>query len=730
MATRIKEPKQTFITWTDDDGNSKALAFQDMYAALQKVEPIRHSSTASDVYRNIYPDNTSIRDEFTVADYENYRPSERMPNSPKGRIKASMEAYYNHGIIRHVIDLMGDFTTQGIDVVHPKRKVQAWYKKWFKLVGGKERTERLANYLARTANVIIKRKTGKLTLKQNQEFYKTTSGPTDKVEPPVKIKLEKREIPTGYSFYNPLTIDISGNALSTFVDSNNPRFTVTVPNEILSAIQYPKTQDQRDLIAQIPPDILNLIRKGNKQIPLDPKTTIAVYYKKDDWESWACPIIASILPDLKTLEKLKLADRAALDGVISQVRLWKLGSLEYKIIPNQAVIEKLASVLVNGVGGGIVDLIWGPDIELLETTTSLHNFLGETKYTPVLNAIYAGLGIPPLFTGASNQGSFTNNFLAIKALIEQLQYIRERIIEFWENEIILVQKAMGFTEPASLVFDRMTLNDESSILQLITGLVDRNIISDEYAQEMVGAIPEIEAFRIKREDNERKSNKKPRKASPYHSPMTKEDYTKLFIQQGTVTPGQVDLELNDPKPDEKTLLDQQQKHQTQLAKLKPAGTGLDGKVKKKPVGKSGQGRPLSKKDSKKRKQKQVKPRRSVKSFIQTLAWAESAQDYISDVMTPIFLKAVKKSNLRQLTSDEFKNFEKFKFAILANLPEEEITEATLKEVIKKPLEIPTLMTKLLDECINKFKEKTNNITVEQTRKFQSAVYATYNCKQN
>jgi hypothetical protein len=58
-------------------------------------------------------------------------------------------------------------------------------------------------------------------------------------------------------------------------------------------------------------------------------------------------------------------------------------------------------MLCNNVGGGVMDLVWGPEIDLVETKTDVHHFLGQTKYEPVLTAIYAGLGIPPTLTGAS-----------------------------------------------------------------------------------------------------------------------------------------------------------------------------------------------------------------------------------------------------------------------------------------------------------------------------------------
>ena len=59
----------------------------------------------------------------------------------------SMEAYDKVGIIRNVIDLMGDFGSQGINIVHENKSVESFYKQWFKRIEGKERSERFLNIL-------------------------------------------------------------------------------------------------------------------------------------------------------------------------------------------------------------------------------------------------------------------------------------------------------------------------------------------------------------------------------------------------------------------------------------------------------------------------------------------------------------------------------------------------------------------------------------------------------
>ena len=100
-----------------------------------------------------------------------------------------------------------------------------------------------------------------------------------------------------------------------------------------------------------------------------------------------------------------------------------MGSLEHKIAPTKAAAAKLAQILGNNVGGGTMDLVWGPDIELLESKTNVHNFLGEGKYTPHLNSVYAGLGIPPTLTGTFGAAGTTNNFISLKTLTQDYSMV-------------------------------------------------------------------------------------------------------------------------------------------------------------------------------------------------------------------------------------------------------------------------------------------------------------------
>jgi hypothetical protein len=50
---------------------------------------------------------------------------------------------------------------------------------------------------------------------------------------------------------------------------------------------------------------------------------------------------------------------------MNEIRIWKLGSLEHKINPTQGAAQRLAKILSDSLNDGALDLIWGPDIELI-----------------------------------------------------------------------------------------------------------------------------------------------------------------------------------------------------------------------------------------------------------------------------------------------------------------------------------------------------------------------------
>jgi len=427
-------------------------------------------------------------------------------------------------------------------------------------------------------------------------------------------------------------------------------------------INSPKSDAERAIISQLPSSVVESA-KTKKPYVLDPLKTQVFHYKKDDWKAWAYPIIYSIMDDINIIEKLKLADLAALDGAISNIRIFKLGSLDHKIAPTPAAASKLSNILQNHVGGGTMDLVWGPDIELIESKTSVHQFLGEAKYIPHLNSVYAGLGIPPTLTGTYGAAGTTNNFISLKTLTQRLQYGRRVLVEFWNNEIKIVQKAMGFEDPAIIEFDRMDLSNEEAEKSLIIQLADRNIISDEHVQTYFGLNSDLEKSRLNREQEERENDNMVKKSGPYYDPEFKNSLRKIAMQIGLATPSQIGLELEPKKEGEQTVIE---------AKTPKTPVSTDNKT---PVGVPGEGRPKNSNDTKPRKQREFTEPQSGVPQASLQIWALEAQEKICAIMNNILLDFFDKKNMRSLSADEYLEAEAIKTKIFFSLePGSKITE--------------------------------------------------------
>jgi hypothetical protein len=634
------------FTWTEGDSTSKANAFSkfadsvDSYSGLNKAQGNHYRH-----FIDIEP-NRSVKPGFNSSDYYAFRPGEAVPNQQRRIIKMCMDAYDKVGIIRNIIDLMGDFGSQGINIVHRDKSVEKFYQQWFRNVNGKERSERFLNNFYKTGNVIIYRSYAKITPQLNN-YMKALSSDI-KVEVP---SAPPNEIPWRYNFFNPLTVKNKDGNLSLFMGLRN--YTVTT-NSFFDKFQAGDIPNH--VLETLPPKIKQSLIRGDKEIPLDPERLSMFYYKKDDWRQWANPMIYAILDDIIMLEKMRLADLSALDGAISNIRLWTLGSLDHKILPNKAAINKLRDILSSNVGGGTMELVWGPELSFQESSTDVHKFLGSEKYSSVLNSIYAGLGVPPTLTGmAGNGGGFTNNFISLKTLVERLQYGRDHLVRFWEKELEIVRKAMGFRYKAHVQFDQMSLSDEAAEKNLLIQLADRDIISHETLLERFKEIPQIENIRIKRELSKR-DTVGPEKAGPFHPPPAPE-------LQEKEAPKTVDLP---PAPDDK---------QTDV--------NVDG------------GRPLFKKDDGPRK-KRVETPKSKPGLASAIVYAEETWVKISEVLTNAYLSSNGKKNLRQLTKSQFTDLEKLKLDVFTNFNiGDEVNENTIHNSLKNNARTPIEITESL-----------------------------------
>lgn len=661
--------------------------------------------------------STSVRSEYNKGDYEYYRAGEAIPKSAEQLMAASQIAYENVSIVRSVIDMMGDFTAQGVRIIHPNKQIENFMKDWAKTVGFESICERISNILYRLGNCPIKKRFGKVPISIEKEWRKTFSDMAEQDEDIVMKKqpVKYRTLPLSYTILDPLSIEVIGGEITTFI--GKPLYGLKMSQKFKQSIlklerEAAKVSQANDLLQFIPDDIKTAVKAGKSYIPIDPTKLKVLFYKKDDWKVWATPMLSAILDSLALLEKMHLADASALDGAISQVRLWTIGDIEHDIMPGPDAINKLRDILARVGTGGVLDLIWGPGLTFQESKTDVHHYLSSDKYHQVMTEIYSGLGVPQTLTGGSGQTSgFTNNYISMKTLIERLEYGRRILIDFWNEEFKQIQKAMGWRFAPRLIFDYKVLSDENTERALLLDMWDRDIVATESMQELCRRDPDLETMRIKREMKKREEGKLPVKASPYHNPEKDFEMQKLAMQSGTVAPSEVGINLKPRKDGEQTPMDKQHESSMKVAEMKE-------KYKPKLSG----GRPKNANDKKKRKTKKVTPRSSAFNIF---VWAESTQDKLAEILNPAALEKYGKKNMRSLTKAEVLQVEDMKFIILSNLePYSTISQEIVYNVLEKS---PKHNSDILREFTNikamfeEYYDKTP--TIEDCREMFSTAYA-------
>lgn len=705
-----------FVTFNPDNPEEAANAIQNSNA-LGQYQAVAYG--LGDGGRTRYEDistNISVRNSFTRNDYETYRSSEARPNKQKAIIFACDKAYKKVGIVRNVIDLMSDFGSQGVKVVHENKRTQKFAQRWFThKINGEQITERFLNYLYRLGTVVTQRHMCKISMSEQRRLsiaQENVLEPTHEAKK--QLKARKKVIPSGYTFLNPMTLEIAGGELAQF--AGDVSFGLKITGSLRSKILSPKNELEKSLVDKIPPELMQAIKDGRGMLPLDQNKISYYSYKKDDWDVWASPMLECILDDLMVLEKMKLADLAALDGAISQIRVWRLGDLDKGILPTDAAIQKLADILLSNPGGGAFDLIWGPELNFEEVTTSVHNFLGSTKYEPILDSIFSGLGVPPTLTGSSRVGGASNNFISLQTLVQRLEYGRQQAQRFWEQEFELFRQAMGLAKAPRIQFDNMILKDEAAEKALLIQLFDRNLVSEEMIVEMFGAIPELENTRRRREQKERDSGRRVEKLGPYSKDKMHE-LVKIGLGKGLIGPQDVGIDVEPQDQDENSNEPSQPNQDTEK-------------------GVPGEGRPKNSKDDPSIvRDRTANPSKAsleaasdISDFLNTMHWARSLQAKISSIISEGILKHYGKKNMRSLSSQEALEVESVKFRVLSNIKkdsnvDENLVISTLSSGAELPKRFKTCYDKVFSQHVQNVKRQP---TIEEIRNIQAATYAICN----
>lgn len=617
--------------------------------------------------------------------YDAQRPADKLPTKHAEIITACQAIYRKIGTVRNIIDLMTDFAAEGLTLQHTTKSQERFYREWAKRVNLQGRAHDFMKLLMRDANVIVRRQNASISKPVKKEMARGgVVGPVDEtkvVEVPEKIKVTKRktgraEIPWKYTFLSPVIIEKIGGEVGRFFGAD--ALGMRIPLSLANSIKSPKTDAEKELIKKLPADIRKAANRGSRIFALDMDKIYVDYYKKDDWEDWGTPFLYGVLEDVMFKEKMRLADMAALDGVINCIRVWKLGKSELQILPTPAAVDRLIGILQDNTGGGVLDLVWDDMIDLQVEYPPTDKILGAEKYEGVNTDIRHGLGIPDSLIGGSSTGgggsSSQKVFVQLKTMAERLEYVRSRAIRWIEGELQLVADAMDFKNIPAISFGTMSLRDEAAEKQLIIQLLDRNIISSEKATEVFGVNYMIELERLKSEHKIRAENPGAvERSNPYNRPFSLLEKTNDLA-----------IELEGVKSKLSQMADSRDDN--------GGGDNPRGDQPKKD-GANSPGRPPSTRDTNPRNERTPK----TQSILNVIGYG--LMDKIDQLVDNTYLEQHGTKNMRSLTKAQRSELERTKRGILSVLhPTDEVT----KELIVGRIDTARKIARLLETCFDSY----------------------------
>jgi hypothetical protein len=467
-----------------------------------KYQGINHSGNNLAVAANTQIiSDVYTRTPFGREDYNAFRPNEAVPTKFYDQLKACRNVYKTVGVVRDVMDLMIDFVSDGFDIRHPSPEGKIFFEKYMTKTRLPNKVREFAKHILIDHNVVVRKIMAKINVPGKRllkaEVSEGMEADIDLKVADVKTKTEERLIPWDYLFVDPLSLTWKSVGIPGV--STKKVLVIKIHSKVVDMIRKPKTKEEKDIIKELPKEIVDSVKSGQNEIRLDMEKIHYAAIKKDSWEDWATPFLTAVLPDIYFKEKLRQADVSALDGVINVIRIWKLGNAEMKIHPTPDLMSKLLNILNANTGGGALDLVWDDMISLEEHYPPVDKILGSGKYEQVNTDILVGLGIPEVLIGGKG-ANFSNSSIQLKTVLQRLHTLRTEIIDWLLPDIKHINQVMGFEGDPVIKF-KNNLQDDIASRQLLVGLMDRGIVSSETVLEYFNENKIIE--RTRTEDDEK-----------------------------------------------------------------------------------------------------------------------------------------------------------------------------------------------------------------------------------
>jgi hypothetical protein len=248
-------------------------------------------------------------------------------------------------------------------------------------------------------------------------------------------------------------------------------------------------------------------------LQMDPKRLRFFFYKKQDYEPLAVPMVWPVLPDVEWKLTLTKMDKALARTIEHAILLITMGEAPNQYNGgngiNQNNIARVQSLMNNQTVGRV--LVADYTVKGQWLVPPIQEILGPEKYQVVDNDIREGLQ-----SILSGNDKFANAQMKAKIFIQRLEEGQNRFLnDFLMPEIKKICETMNFRTVPEIGFQPIDLQDEAVMSRIYTQLGQLGILTAEQVVEAIQTqvLPNVNEMR-----NGQKEYKKAREDG-YYNPL-------------------------------------------------------------------------------------------------------------------------------------------------------------------------------------------------------------------
>jgi hypothetical protein len=376
------------------------------------------------------------------------------------------KCYWNFALFRNTIDLMTEFSVSDIYFTGGSKKSKAFFEAFFKKIDLWSLQEKFFREYYRSGNVFIYRFDAKIQKSNIHKLSKTFG-----VKRLASSKSSSLSLPSRYIILNPADVQAGGNV--SFVSG---KYYKLLSDYEIERLRNPRTEEDKEVLNSLDPEIRKTITDGKHHavtIPLDPAKTLAVFYKKQDYEPMAIPMGWPVLEAINAKAEMRKMDMAITRTTHQAILLVTMGAKPEEGGVNQKNLEAMQKLFANESVGRVLISDYTTKAEFI--IPEIADLLDPKKYEVLDRDI--NIGLNNILVGGEK---YANQQTKVEVFMARLKQAREAFVnEFLEIEIKRIAKELGLRNYPKAHFEDIPLKQDYNMQRIYNRLIELGILTPE-----------------------------------------------------------------------------------------------------------------------------------------------------------------------------------------------------------------------------------------------------------